>query len=192
MTQITTTAELEALPEKTPVRDRFGDVGVIQARRVHYPETAPQTFEQTIKKYGPLTALPAPTVKPEWDEIYAIVRDLVRDKGNVVYEWPDDEAAVYRDNDGTVHEGMGAVEDLRAEKGTRAVLAILHGKTDREVRADERSKIARSLRNMRTTDDGKPVGAFLNVADWLDTLDDISPAVGQNQDVTAKVAPSAI
>lgn len=52
-----------------------------------------------------------------------------------------------------------------------AVLAILPGKTDREVRADERSKIARSLRNMRTTDDGKPVGAFLNVADWLDTLD---------------------
>ena len=60
-TPITTTTELEALPEKTPIRDRHGDVGIVQAGKVHYPETTPQTFERTIKKYGPLTVLPGKT-----------------------------------------------------------------------------------------------------------------------------------
>lgn len=53
-----------------------------------------------------------------------------------------------------------------------AVLEIQPGKTEAEVRADERAKIATSLRNMRTTDDERPVPAFLNVADWLDRLAD--------------------
>ncbi len=60
-TPITTTTALEALPEKTPIRDRHGDVGIVQAGKVHYPETARQTFERTIKKYGPLTVLPGKT-----------------------------------------------------------------------------------------------------------------------------------
>lgn len=57
-------------------------------------------------------------------EVSAIVRDLVRDKGNVVHAWPDDEADAYRQHDG-FKEGMRAVEELRAEKGTRALLEIL-------------------------------------------------------------------
>lgn len=151
-TPITTTTQLETLPEKTPIRDRHGDVGIVQAGKVHYPETTPQTFERTIKKYGPLTIvspLPAPTVKPGREEVYAIVQDLVRDKGNVVYEWPDDEAAAYRDHDG-FSEGMQAVEDLRAEKGTRAVLATLPGKSEQEVRAEalrDAADLARSYSN---------------------------------------------
>lgn len=64
-TPITTTAQLEALPEQTPIRDRFGDVGIVQAGKVHYPETAPQTFERTIKKYAPLTVLHVPGQSPD-------------------------------------------------------------------------------------------------------------------------------
>lgn len=56
---VRTAGQLAALPEKTIVRDRFGDVGVVQAGRVHFPETNPQTFARTAKKYAPLEVVSA-------------------------------------------------------------------------------------------------------------------------------------
>lgn len=72
-TPITTIPELEALPEQAVIRDRFGDVGIVQAGYVHYPETDPQAF-QRVMKWEPLTVLwplPAPTVKPGRDAVLA-------------------------------------------------------------------------------------------------------------------------
>lgn len=54
----------------------------------------------------------------------AVITELVRDKGNVVYEWPDDEAAAYRDSGGFA-EGRAAVQKLRVDKGVAAVLALV-------------------------------------------------------------------
>jgi hypothetical protein len=54
---------------------------------------------------------------PEVDaEVLAILR-----RGNVVYEWPDDEASAYRDNDG-FQEGQDAVDVIRVAKIKRAIL----------------------------------------------------------------------
>lgn len=61
---VTTRAQLEALPEMSVIRDRYGDVGIVQAGMVHYPESEPQTFERTVKKYGPLDVLWTPTPAP--------------------------------------------------------------------------------------------------------------------------------
>ena len=177
-TPITTTTQLEALPDKTVFRTRqdlLAELGTHPGgQRVLWQEGW-CTLDDAIEYLAPLTVLhvpgqtpecdhaavaralaqttiltgasaeaivkaaaqifPAVTVKPGRDEVYAIVRDLVRDKGNVVYEWPDDEAAAYRDNHG-FSEGWEAVWALRAEKGTRAILDILPGKTEQEVRAE--------------------------------------------------------
>lgn len=57
LTSLTTVADLAALPEKTPIIDGMGDVGVVQAGKIHYHETSPQSFERAIKKYGPLHLL---------------------------------------------------------------------------------------------------------------------------------------
>lgn len=68
---ITTEAELAALPERTAVVDRMGDVGTVLGGMLRYPETTPQSFERAAKKYGPFHIVyspPAPEPEPEWRE----------------------------------------------------------------------------------------------------------------------------
>lgn len=59
---ITTEAELAALPERTAVVDRMGDVGTVLGGLLRYPETSPQTFERAAKKYGPFHIVYSPPV----------------------------------------------------------------------------------------------------------------------------------
>lgn len=59
---ITTEAELAALPERTAVVDRMGDVGTVLGGKLRYPETSPQTFERAAKKYGPFHIVYSPPV----------------------------------------------------------------------------------------------------------------------------------
>jgi len=64
---ITTEAELAALPERTAVVDRMGDVGTVLSGMLRYPETTPQTFERAAKKYGPFHIVyspPVPEIEP--------------------------------------------------------------------------------------------------------------------------------
>ncbi|MBN8882995.1 MAG: hypothetical protein J0H73_11860 [Salana multivorans] len=58
--QITTPAELDALPDQCVIRDRHGDVGVLIAGMVDYPETAPMTRARAYR-YLPATLLFHPT-----------------------------------------------------------------------------------------------------------------------------------
>lgn len=58
------------------------------------------------------------------DALVDLVRELLRDKGNHVDEWPDDEAAAYRDN-GRFTRGNAAVQELRVAKGVAVIEAII-------------------------------------------------------------------
>lgn len=58
------------------------------------------------------------------DALVELVREMIRDKGNHVDEWPDDEAAAYRDN-GRFTRGNAAVQELRVAKGVAAIEAII-------------------------------------------------------------------
>lgn len=170
-TPITTTTQLEALPINSVILD---DDGVAWQRlEANWWKSTDGTGTGGVQGIfsPPWTLLhvpgQAPTVKPGRDEVYAIVRDLVRDKGNVVYEWPDDEAAAYRDHDG-FSEGMQAVEDLRAEKGTLAVLAILPGKSVAQVRAGALRDAAIALYADETAERGTTKALHHSIyAAWL-------------------------
>lgn len=48
---------LQDLPPGTVVEDQHGDVGVVVASRIHYPETAPLNLAYASKHYGPFTIL---------------------------------------------------------------------------------------------------------------------------------------
>ncbi|MHA7210829.1 hypothetical protein [Arthrobacter sp. MDT1-65] len=58
--------------------------------------------------------------------VKAALKESMFDRGIRVYEWPDDEAAAYRDNGG-FSEGTEAAEEIRFTKAAKAVLEALEG-----------------------------------------------------------------
>lgn len=61
-----------------------------------------------------------------YDTLVATMHDILQDRGNVVYLWPDDEAEAYRDAGG-FSEGREAVTAIRARKAADMVMELLKG-----------------------------------------------------------------
>lgn len=57
---ITTVEELDMLPDNSVIEDGAGDVGVLLAGNVWYPETAPIPVRKVGKSYLPATVLYEP------------------------------------------------------------------------------------------------------------------------------------
>lgn len=62
---------------------------------------------------------------------YEFLRELedlmyheLRDRGNIVYEWPEDEAEAYRDNFGFT-QGLDAVRRIRAKKAVQEFVKMV-------------------------------------------------------------------
>lgn len=77
------------------------------------------------------------------DALVDLVRELLRDKGNYVDEWPADEAAAYRDN-GRFTRGNAAVQELRVAKGVAAIETIIAAEVQRLLEAQVPMETTRS------------------------------------------------
>ncbi|MGC4151526.1 MAG: hypothetical protein QM628_00410 [Propionicimonas sp.] len=159
MTTITTAAELDALPLGTVFTDRDDDIWMISYFagtpdvRLTSPETAELPVRAVLKKWGPLTLQWRPDQPPATDEP-ATVKPSVEEVKGVVWEH-----AAARSGDGRVECSCGAIlwtvqtgsveagvvrmyggqpvaEAVHSHHVARAVLALLPGRTEAEVKAE--------------------------------------------------------
>lgn len=130
---IITAPELAALPERTAVVDRMGDVGTVLGGMLRYPETTPQTFVRAAKKYGPFHIVYSPPM-PETEKGATgtgTINDLVRGKTHpgvrvMRYVAPDDTVGFVTEDGEVFADGMAlSVSDFAPDSPTPTLAQIV-------------------------------------------------------------------